>query len=113
METLIKLVLEAVEYVPSNLISIIIISYLIWFYRQHSQDHKKILERLDKSENEDCRVGQKLNDIYMLSLKAMITNPNNPKSVRLDLYDQYKGLGGNSWIDIYAKNNLFNEDEQE
>lgn len=109
MELLIKLVFEALTYVPSNLINLGIIAYLIWFARKHTGEHKEILRRLDFSEHTDQVVDEKLDDIYMIALKTSITNEDLPMAVRMDLYDIYKGLGGNSWIDVYAKEHLFKE----
>jgi hypothetical protein len=108
MELLIDTIFEALNYIPSNLIYIGIISYLLWFNRKHTREHQEILSRLSFSENTDLKVDEKLNDIYMMSLKTAITNIDLPITVRLELYDEYKGLGGNSWVDIYVREHLVN-----
>jgi len=107
MELLIKTIFEALAHVPANLITTGIISYLLWFNSKHTREHKEILSRLSFSENADLKVDEKLNDIYMMALKTAITNVDLPLTVRIELYDLYKGLGGNSWIDMYAKEHLF------
>jgi hypothetical protein len=44
----------------------------------------------------------KLNDINLDILKLQITNERLPASYRLQAYDEYKRLGGNSWVDEYT-----------
>jgi hypothetical protein len=39
-------------------------------------------------------------------LKLQITDEQLPPSYRLDAYDEYKELGGNSWVDDYVKKYL-------
>ncbi|MDR1216013.1 MAG: hypothetical protein LBK25_04955, partial [Treponema sp.] len=39
-------------------------------------------------------------------LKLQITDEQLPPSYRLDAYDEYKQLGGNSWVDDYVKKYL-------
>jgi hypothetical protein len=38
----------------------------------------------------------------MLLLKCVITNKELSRQARLDAYDEYKKLGGNSWVDGYV-----------
>jgi hypothetical protein len=42
----------------------------------------------------------------LLALKCTITNKELSKQARLDAYDAYKKLGGNSWIDDYVNKNI-------
>jgi hypothetical protein len=109
MNLLIDSLFEVLSYVPANIVNFGIIAYLIWFKQVHTNEHREILKRLKCSEDTDMKVDEKLNDIYMMSLKTAITNADLPLTVRIELYDLYKGLGGNSWVDIYAKEHLFNE----
>jgi hypothetical protein len=39
-------------------------------------------------------------------LKLQITNEQLPTSYRLKAYDEYKALGGNSWVDEYTATDL-------
>jgi hypothetical protein len=42
----------------------------------------------------------------MLLLKCVITNKELSRQARLDAYDEYKKLGGNSWVDGYVLKEL-------
>lgn len=106
MNDLIKILLELMSLLPPQLVNIGIVVYLIWFQQTHRKDHKEILDRLSKEEEKSKSVEQKIEDVYMLTLKGMITNESLPVSVRMDFFDQYKGLGGNSWVDHYVEANL-------
>lgn len=109
MDLLLESIFNALSYVPANIINFGIIAYLIWFKQVHTNEHGEILKRLTYSEDTDMKVDEKLNDLYMIALKTAITNVDLPKAVRLEMYDQYKGLGGNSWVDGYAREHLLTE----
>jgi len=111
MDDLIKLLVEAIQYIPPQMVYTSIILYLIWFTRTHKKDHLEILDRLEKKEAEDERVNKILNEIQLLVLKSIITNKDIPESARLDSFDTYKKHGGNSWIDKYVEENLLNSNK--
>ena len=82
---------------PSVVIAIV--AFLVWFNKKHSLEHEVIMKQL-------ARDSEHLHEITMLSLKSAITNPNLPRSARLELFDEYKRKGGNSWVEEYVENNL-------
>lgn len=84
---------------------IAIIAFLVWFTTKHTKEHEVIMKQL-------ARDSEHLFEITMLTLRTAITNPNLPRSARLELFDRYKKLGGNSWIDEYVKDHLI-ENEPE
>lgn len=45
----------------------------------------------------------------IMLLKLLIINKSIPRSARLEYYDEYKKLGGNSFVDDYVKNNLIGD----
>ncbi|HET6785266.1 MAG TPA: hypothetical protein VFH18_04540 [Erysipelotrichaceae bacterium] len=108
MNDLLKLLMDAIQYVPPQMVNTGIILYLIWFTNTHKKDHLLILDRLEKKEAEDVRVSEVLNEIQLLVLKSIITNKDIPENARLDSFDAYKKIGGNSWVDKYVEENLLN-----
>lgn len=93
-----------VEAFGTPSVVIAIIAFLVWFNKKHSVEHETIMKQL-------ARDSQHLHEITMLSLKSAITNPNLPRSARLELFDEYKRKGGNSWVEDYVQDNLYgNED---
>jgi hypothetical protein len=51
-------------------------------------------------------IGDISNDLRKLSLDVLqlkITNKELPSYARIAAYDEYKRKGGNSWIDVYVK----------
>jgi hypothetical protein len=51
---------------------------------------------------EQQAVALKVHNMNMLLLKCVITNKELSRQARLDAYDEYKKLGGNSWVDGYV-----------
>lgn len=107
MDFLIDNLLYIIDRVGSSFAIAAVIMYLIYFHRTHKREHKAILDRLDTSEKTDEIVIDRIEDSYKLILRGLITNDNLPVSVRMDMYDEYKRNGGNSWIDQYAEEQLF------
>lgn len=50
---------------------------------------------------------------YLLALRTAVVNDSFPKSYRLEKYDEYHKLGGNTFVDEYVKNVLLKEREEE
>jgi hypothetical protein len=48
------------------------------------------------------KLGAGLNSAHLDILKLQITNEQLPPDCRLEAYDEYKALGGNSWVDKYT-----------
>lgn len=64
------------------------------------------INQVNKVLEEDIK--QSLKEQTMMILRQGITNTNYPREHRLDLYDRYKELKGNSFIDDYVKKELIN-----
>lgn len=108
MEKLIDVLMQVVSYVPPQLMVVGIITYLTWFTQVHKKEHKIIIERLNTAEASNVVRTDEMSALYKLTLRSNIVNPNLPKSARLDMYDDYKKHGFNSWVDEYVEKNLLN-----
>lgn len=106
MGELFKYFIDVIEYIPTNLINIAVISYLFWFSKTHTKEHKDIMEKVSKNEEWIERLEKDDWHNKQLMLKGLITNDNLPNFVRMDFYKEYKKLGGNSWVDAYVKDNI-------
>lgn len=82
---------------------IAIVAFLLWFNKKHTAEHEVIMKQL-------ARDSEHLHEITMMTLRSAITNPNLPRSARLELFDRYKVLGGNSWIEEYVEKHLLNDE---
>lgn len=79
---------------------------------QSTRELKAALSKLSKDlqgELEDLQM--KINESYKLSLRTAIVNEGFPDEFRLEKYDEYKALKGNSFIDKYVRDNLLKEGE--
>lgn len=88
---------------------IAIIAFLFFYNKKHTEEHVEILNKLNEAEKQN----KLISDIYKISLRSYIVNPEIPVSARLDMYDIYKGQGFNSWIDKYVEDNLLSKNEEE
>lgn len=70
---------------------------------------KQAIENLNKAIEED--IADQLLEQKKLALRQGIVNEAFPKEHRLELYDEYKRLKGNSFIDKYVRDNLLKEGE--
>lgn len=76
------------------------------YHRLHKQEHSEILERLVRLEDNDESVAERLERNEKLILKLTIVDKNMPRSARLEAYDEYRLIGGNSWVENYVQQNL-------
>jgi hypothetical protein len=113
-----KLVEKLVDFIPVEVLLIIFMAHSIFFFNKIKKDSEKtdaeqtlkitgIQNTLDKmKEDFEENVQEATAGSYLLILKLVIMNEKLPRSTRLEYYDEYKTLGGNSFIDDYVKNNL-------
>jgi hypothetical protein len=93
MELLISQLLAELLYIPN----ILLLSMLIivgFMYRR--------LDSIDK--NFECRVQSSTKKNYLMTLRLLIISDEVPAEEKMKRYDEYKRLGGNSWIDNYIDN---------
>ena len=64
---------------------------------------KKMERKIDAVKKDVEVIQQNVEDLSMESLKSRITNKELPNYARVAAYDEYKRKGGNSWIDIYVR----------
>jgi hypothetical protein len=62
-------------------------------------------ERRRRAE-EERRQAEELFEFKLLALQCVITNKELELRTRLDAYDRYKKIGGNSWVDRYVLQHL-------
>lgn len=106
MGDLLNYFIEVLEYIPTNLINIGVIGYLLWFGKAHTAEHETIITKIiDNEEAIDLRIARNDED-RKLMLKGLIANDNLPNFVRLDFYEEYKKMNGNSWVDNYVEENI-------
>lgn len=68
----------------------------------NSKEFKKIKEELDYIKNVALvQLKEEQLDNRKLTLRALITNSTLPVEYRLRSYDEYRSLGGNSWVTEY------------
>jgi hypothetical protein len=61
-----------------------------------------LLDYLVKDRWERRRRVEDMREFKLLVLKSIITNKGLSYQARFEAYDEYKKLGGNSWVDGYA-----------
>lgn len=113
MQDLIKILYEVIANIPSNLMVTALVAYLIYDKRtsykkeeSHKKEHQVILAQIDEIKEAQLEDVCAHDKIYMLVLKLGIVNEKIPRYARLEMYDEYKALGGNSWVEAYADKNL-------
>lgn len=73
-------------------------------YAQLGNELKASIAKLAKDIEGDMQKQQKdLRKSYMLGLRTSIVNDSFPRIYRLERYDEYKELGGNSFVDDYVQ----------
>lgn len=85
-----------------------VVIVLIYFVYKINSDNKKDHDVLMK---QLARDSEHLHEITLMSLRSGIANPDLPRSVRLQMFDEYKKKGGNSWVEEYVENHLLSEDD--
>lgn len=80
-----------------------------YYTKIHKSEHTEILRRLKGLEANDESVSERLERNEKLMLKMTIVDNNMPKSARLEAYDEYRRIGGNSWVKDYVEENLLNK----
>jgi len=93
MEQLISQLLTELLYIPNILMLCIIIGGGFMYHR---------LNQLDK--NFEGRVQHATKKNYLMTLRLLIVSDEVPAEEKMKRYDEYKRLGGNSWIDNYIEN---------
>ena len=106
MVDILEYLVEVVEYIPTNVINVGLISYLVWFSKTHTEEHRVILEKIYVNKKWLISSEGEYNKDRELMLKGLITNDNLPDFIRLDFYKEYKKMGGNSWVDNYVEDNI-------
>lgn len=83
-------------------------------YAQLGNELKASIAKLAKDLEGDMKKQQDdFKKSYMLGLRTAIVNEFFPRSYRLERYDEYKGLDGNSFVDDYVQNTLRKESDKE
>lgn len=83
-------------------------------YAQLGNELKASIAKLAKDIEGDMQKQQDdLKKSYMLGLRTSIVNDSFPRIYRLERYDEYKELGGNSFVDDYVRNTLRRESDNE
>lgn len=73
-------------------------------YAQLGNELKASIAKLAKDIEGDMQKQQDdLKKSYMLGLRTSIVNDSFPRIYRLERYDEYKELGGNSFVDDYVQ----------
>ena len=93
MEQLISQLLTELLYIP-NILMLCTLIVVGLMYRR--------LDSLDK--NFECKVQQSTKKNYLMTLRLLIVSDEVPAEEKMKRYDEYKRLGGNSWIDNYIDN---------
>jgi hypothetical protein len=62
----------------------------------------RLLEYFFRERRERRRQAEEAQKAYLLALKCVITNRALGWQTRLEAYEEYKKLGGNSWVDVYV-----------
>ena len=91
---------EYLSFLPNELM------YLIFFYLLY---HIK-KELKNNKESFIANVKEITKEQYVLILKILIMDERIPRINRLEYYDEYKNLGGNSFIDHYVDHNILDND---
>lgn len=119
MNDFIKIIYEVIANIPSNLMVTGVVAYLIWERNNskkevdfHKKEHQAILdqiEELKEAQTEDVNAHDK---IFKLLLRSCIVNKEFPRNARLEMYDEYKKSGYNSWVDAYVEKNLLSPEPE-
>lgn len=79
-------------------------------YKQSAVELKAAIQKLAQDLGEELTSQKEdLAKNYLLTLRTAIMNNSFPKSYRLDKYDEYRKLGGNSFIDAHVQNVILKE----
>lgn len=95
-----NLLKQLLTALPDGLVDIINFSLLFYFYKMWMKDRETFNERVKSATH----------DQYMMTLRASIVNESLPRSVRLEIYDEYKKEGGNSWVSQYVDEHLLTDE---
>lgn len=91
MERFLSILFGELTYIP-NIINILILV-----------GAGVILKKLDVlMKSFECKVKDATKKQYLMILRLMIISEEVPLNEKLRHYDEYKSLGGNSWIDNYV-----------
>lgn len=98
MDTYYRALLGELTHIPNILMLCIIIGGGFMYHR---------LNQLDK--NFERRVQHATKKNYLMTLRLIIISNEVPVHEKLKHYDEYKRLGGNSWIDNYVERVLLTD----
>lgn len=133
-----ELIKTAIGQIPNELVTLFILSTLLYIIRkiaklektvadnnielrvqleEHRKEREQAEEQLQIALNklsvnltaELQKQEEGLKENYLLSLRTAIINESFPVHYRLEKYDEYKALGGNSFIDSYVRKELINK----
>jgi hypothetical protein len=85
---------QIIYTVTASLASFALLRVAEYFIKER-RERRRQTEEIEK-------LHQEMRRFEMLALKCVITNKELSKQARLDAYDEYKHLGGNSWVDGYV-----------
>lgn len=79
-------------------------------YKQSSAELKAAIQKLAQDLGDElASQKEEIAKNYRLALRTAIMNDSFPKSYRLEKYDEYHKLGGNSFIDAHVQNVILKE----
>jgi hypothetical protein len=79
-----------------------VVMRLLSYFSKERQERHDWEERVGRLEERMRRQEEGMREFMLLALKSVITNRELSEQARLDAYDGYKSLGGNSWVDAYV-----------
>jgi hypothetical protein len=89
---------QLIYTIIAAVLSPVIIILLEYVFKER-REHKRKAEEAQRQVEE-------LSEFKMLALQCVITNRELELRTRLDAYDRYKKMGGNSWVDRYVLQHL-------
>jgi hypothetical protein len=90
-------------------VSPVLLLILEYVFKDRQARRREAERRAEELRVFDSRVSGMKSEVLamrMLLLKCVITNKEFSRQARLDAYDEYKKLGGNSWVDGYVVSRL-------
>jgi hypothetical protein len=86
-----------------TLVSPGVLLLLQYFFRERKERRLR--------EEEMRKQAEEMSEFKLLALQCVITNRELELRTRLDAYDRYKRMGGNSWVDRYVLRYLSTPEE--
>jgi hypothetical protein len=98
-------IIQIICTVIAAIVSPVLVLLLEYAFKGRRDKRREAERRAEESRVFDSRMScleSKVHSMNMLLLKCTITNKELSRQARLDTYDEYKKLGGNSWVDGYV-----------